>query len=55
MIEIQKMEASSLSAVQSMKGMGKRTPTLQISFPFPEVFAQARNIVLKYLEDLEIK
>ena len=48
MMAIQKIEASSLCAMQT-RTTGKEAPELVVSFPFPEVFTQARNIALKYL------
>ena len=41
-MERQMLEAESLAARQTLQLMG-RAPTLPVSFPFPEVFEQARN------------
>lgn len=48
MIDRQKMEAESLAARQTVE-LGRRAPTSQVSFPFPEVFEQARSELISHL------
>jgi hypothetical protein len=43
MMQRQRMEASALAAKQTAESFGIRAPTLSVCFPFPEVFAQARD------------
>jgi hypothetical protein len=52
MLYRQQMEAVSLAAQQLIETMGTTTPELVISFPFPEVFDQARNGLSQFLNNL---
>ena len=45
----QVMEAESLAARQTCELTDKRAPMLQVSFPFPEVFEQARQELITLL------
>lgn len=49
MIAVQNMEASTLCATQTFESDGERAPTLHVSFPFSDVFIQARQIVSQVL------
>lgn len=42
MMERQVLESESLAARQTLH-LKQRAPMLQVSFPFPEVFEQAKN------------
>ena len=44
------LEAESLAAKQTLGLVGKRAPTLQVSFPFPEVFEQARSELCSHFQ-----
>ena len=46
----QVMEAESLAARQTCELTDKRAPMLQLSFPFPEVFEQARQELITMLQ-----
>ena len=48
MLDRQVLESESLAARQTIETAGKRSPLLQVSFPFPEVFEQARTELLRY-------
>mmetsp|Transcript_25991 Transcript_25991/g.50424 ORF Transcript_25991/g.50424 Transcript_25991/m.50424 type:complete len:1257 (-) Transcript_25991:285-4055(-) len=50
MLVRQTMEAEALAANHTAQLPGKRAPTLQVTFPFPEVFEQARNELIFHLE-----
>ena len=52
MINRQEFEAESLSARQTAELLDKqgRAPMVRVSFPFPEVFEQARQEMLTMLE-----
>ena len=45
------MEAASLAACQTAEAGGKKAPVVQVSFPFPRVFSQARQTAFKFLEE----
>ena len=49
MLDRQRMEASALSAKQTMENGGVKAPELQVSFPFPEIFSLARKRAFHYL------
>ncbi len=50
MLARQTMEAEALAANQTLQLPGTRAPTIQVTFPFPEVFEQARNELISHLE-----
>ncbi len=53
MTDRQTMEAESLAARQTCEMVGKygdRAPMLQVMFPFPEVFEQARQELLTQMQ-----
>eukprot|EP00804_Cyclotella_cryptica_P010784 CCRYP_008733-RB/>CCRYP_008733-RB protein AED:0.03 eAED:0.03 QI:381/1/1/1/1/0.83/6/3101/1099 len=50
MMDRQILEAESLAARQTLELIGRRAPTLQVSFPFPEVFEQARTELLSHFK-----
>jgi hypothetical protein len=50
LMERQVLEAESLAAKQTLGLVGKRAPTLQVSFPFPEVFEQARSELCSHFQ-----
>lgn len=50
MIGRQTMEAESLAAVQTSQLVNKRAPALLVSFPFPQVFEQARQEMISMIK-----
>lgn len=49
MLHRQEMEAESLAARQTSDLDNERAPVLQVSFPFPQVFEQARQEMMAIL------
>ena len=50
MLNRQLLESESLAARQTNELAGKGAPMVQVSFPFPEVFDQARKEILSLLQ-----
>lgn len=53
MLDRQTMEAESLAARHTAELTNKCAPMLQVSFPFPEVFEQARQELLSILQSMK--
>lgn len=49
MMRRQQMEATALAAKQTLDLYSGRAPEVKISFPFPLMFQNARNVVHKFL------
>jgi hypothetical protein len=49
MLGRQTMEAESLAATQTSELAHKRAPALLVSFPFPQVFEQARQEMISMI------
>jgi hypothetical protein len=50
MLGRQTMEAESLAARQTSELVDKRASVLQVSFPFPQVFEQARQEMMSMIK-----